>query len=184
MIQLFIRYAGRFGVNSKEAERFFKFLLVGTLGFIVDFGTLTFLVEVVGLEPVMANVFSFSAAVLSNFTWNRYWTYPESRSKRKRVQLIQFAVVSTLGLMINSLILFLLEGPFNALFTLPFFSFLPEDVGYLPAKMVATVVVLFWNFFVNRYWTYGNVDYMVSSAVTGETEEMSPNDAPQMTLHQ
>lgn len=184
MIQLVTRIAGRFGLNPKEAERFFKFLIVGTLGFVVDFGTLTFLVEVVGLEPVLANVFSFSAAVISNFTWNRYWTYPESRSKRKRVQLIQFAMVSILGLLINSLILFLLEGPFNALFALPFFSFLPEDIGYLPAKMVATVIVLFWNFFVNRFWTYSNVDYVVPPPVINETEEMPTAETPHMTLHQ
>jgi len=184
MIQLVTRIAGRFGLNPKEAERFFKFLVVGTVGFVVDFGTLTFLVEVVGLEPVVANVFSFSAAVLSNFTWNRYWTYPESRSKRKRIQLIQFAFVSILGLMINSLILYLLEGPFNALFALPFFAFLPEDVGYLPAKMVATVVVLFWNFFVNRYWTYSNVDYVVPPTVISEKEELPATDTPQLPLHQ
>jgi putative flippase GtrA len=30
--------------------------------------------------------------------------------------------------------------------------------GYIPAKMIATIVVLFWNFFVNRYWTYSDVD--------------------------
>jgi hypothetical protein len=30
--------------------------------------------------------------------------------------------------------------------------------------MVATVVVLFWNFFVNRFWTYGNV-------AVGDSEE-------------
>lgn len=85
VIALFARIVGRFGMREKEAERFFKFLVVGTIGFAVDFGLLTFLVEIVGLVPVLANTFSFSAAVVSNFTWNRYWTYPDSRSKRKRV---------------------------------------------------------------------------------------------------
>jgi putative flippase GtrA len=37
-------------------------------------------------------------------------------------------------------------------------TFLPIRLdGYVPAKIVATIVVLFWNFFINRYWTYGNV---------------------------
>jgi putative flippase GtrA len=30
--------------------------------------------------------------------------------------------------------------------------------GYIPAKVIATIVVLFWNFFVNRFWTYSDVD--------------------------
>lgn len=156
MMALFIGLASQFGVNEKEAERFFKFLVVGTIGFIVDFGILTFLVEVIGLVPVVANTFSFSAAVVSNFTLNRYWTYPDSRSKRRRVQIIQFALVSIIGLTINNLILVLLQGPFSTLLAV---VNAPEAIdGYIPAKMVATVVVLFWNFFVNRYWTYNDID--------------------------
>jgi putative flippase GtrA len=156
MMALFIEFASHFGIKEKEAERFFKFLIVGTVGFIVDFGTLTVLVEVFGLRPVVANTFSFSAAVLSNFTWNRYWTYPDSRSKRRRVQLTQFGVVSLLGLLINNTILVLTQGPFEGLLRT---IHAPEAIrGYIPAKIVATIVVLFWNFFINRYWTYGDVD--------------------------
>lgn len=153
---LFIDLASQFGIDEKEAERFFKFLVVGTIGFIVDFGILTFLVEVFDFIPVFANTISFSAAVLSNFTLNRYWTYPDSRSKRRRVQLIQFGLVSVIGLVINNSILLLLQHPFELLLDL---SHLPQAIdGYIPAKMVATVVVLFWNFFINRYWTYNDVD--------------------------
>ena len=170
MISLIASVAGRFGFNPKEAERFTKFLFVGSWGFIVDFGTLTFLVEVVELPRlvaentqfsatvglVLANTISFTLAVISNFTLNRYWTYPESRSKRKRVQLPQFTLVSVIGLAINNLILALTTPLFDQLLSL-----LPISIGlggYIPAKMLATIVVLFWNFFVNRYWTFSNVE--------------------------
>jgi len=156
MMALFVDLVSNFGISEREAERFFKFLVVGTIGFGVDFGLLTFLVEVVGLAPVVANTFSFSAAVVSNFTLNRYWTYPDSRSKRRRIQLFQFGMVSIFGLAINNLILFLLQHPFDALLRA---AHAPQGLGgYIPAKMVATIVVLFWNFFVNRYWTYNDVD--------------------------
>lgn len=169
MISLITSIAGRAGFNPKEAERFTKFLFVGTWGFIVDFGTLTFLIEVVelpllvventGLSEtvglILANTISFTLAVLSNFTLNRYWTYPESRSKRKRVQLPQFALVSVIGLLINNAIFALTTPLFNQLMLA--ISDPPLFGGYILAKMLATVVVLFWNFFVNRYWTYSNV---------------------------
>jgi putative flippase GtrA len=170
MIRIIVNVAGRYGISPKEAERFTKFLVVGTLGFVIDFGTLTFLVEVVNLPVlvatntpfgeiaglVLANTIAFSLAVLSNFSWNRYWTYPESRSKRKRVQLPQFAVVSILGLLINNAILALTTPLFSAL--IADISFIPDSIdGYVPAKILATIVVLFWNFFVNRFWTFGNV---------------------------
>jgi putative flippase GtrA len=161
---------GRFGVNPKEARRFAKFLVVGTLGFIVDFGMLTALVEIVDLPGlvaantqfsaktglIVANTISFTLAVVSNFTFNRYWTYPESRSRRKRVQLPQFTVVSVIGLALNNGILALTVGPFSSL--LEMLAFVPSAVGgYVPAKVLATGVVLFWNFFINRFWTFGNV---------------------------
>ncbi len=169
MINLIAKVAGRLGFNPKEAERFTKFLFVGTWGFIVDFGTLTFLIEVVELPRlvaegtpysntaglVLSNSISFTLAVISNFTLNRYWTYPESRSKRKRVQLPQFALVSIIGLVINNAIFALTTPLFNNLLLAVSD---PQWIdGYIPAKMLATVVVLFWNFFVNRYWTYSNV---------------------------
>ncbi|MGB1252164.1 MAG: GtrA family protein [Candidatus Promineifilaceae bacterium] len=149
--------AGRFGVNPVELTRFLKFVVVGSIGFIVDFGTLTVLVEAFGINELIANVFSFTAAVISNFLFNRYWTYPDSRSKDIWQQLIQFSLVNIVGLGINTLVLFLLIGPFNRLIELVGFMLL-DGRGYIPAKICGTVIVLFWNFFVNRYWTYNDVD--------------------------
>ncbi len=155
MISIFVKVVNRFGVNPKEAERFFKFLVVGTIGFVVDFGTLALLKEVVGLATIYANTISFTAAVISNFTFNRFWTYPDSRTKKVLSQVGQFAFVSLIGLGLNNAILLSLEGPFDLLL-------INNDIdairGYIPAKMIATIVVLFWNFFVNRYWTYSDVD--------------------------
>lgn len=170
MISLFSNFAGRYGINPKEAERFAKFLIVGTLGFIIDFGTLTFLIEIVNLPLlveentplsvfaglIFANTISFSLAVFSNFTFNRYWTYPESRTKKKRVQLPQFSLVSVIGLLLNNVIFALTLFVFGRLTSQVNVLIFTIDV-YIPAKMLATIVVLFWNFFVNRYWTYQNV---------------------------
>ncbi len=155
MIKFFANIAGFFGMNPKEAERFIKFAIVGTIGFVVDFGTLIILKEVFNFPTLVANTISFSAAVISNFTFNRYWTYPDSRSKNLWVQMSQFFAVNIVGLLINNSILFFMEGVFNGWLTLvPVLA----DRGYIFAKMVATIVVLFWNFFVNRYWTYSDVE--------------------------
>lgn len=155
MIALFVQVTSRFGINPKEAERFFKFLVVGSIGFVVDFGTLTLLIEVFNFPTLVANTCSFSAALVSNFTLNRFWTYPDSRQKKLTAQLGQFGLVNIVGLVINNTLLFLLESPFDSLTTS---LGLLGGRGYIPAKAVATIVVLFWNFFVNRYWTYNDVD--------------------------
>ncbi len=153
-----------FQTNRKEVIRFLKFSVVGTIGAVVDFGTLYLLHMVVGFPIVLANTCSFTAAVLSNFTWNRYWTYPDSRSKPIRTQLLQFFVVNIAGWGINTGILVLLRYPCVALVGTVTrslaLSLTPEmlyKLGYNLAKAIATGVVLFWNFFVNRFWTYSDV---------------------------
>jgi putative flippase GtrA len=152
--------------NRKEFGRFFKFMAVGTIGAVVDFGILNALMLTLRAQHVdlgnwclfgiltlhgnltLSNTISFTTAVLSNFTWNHFWTYPESRSKPLTGQLGQFFVVNIAGLAINL-------GVLNALD--PFSTRLLGPLGYNAAKAVATVVVMFWNFFVNRFWTYNDV---------------------------
>ena len=150
--------------KRKEIVRFLRFAVVGVIGAFVDFGMLYLLHPVMGLPIVPANTCSFTAAVLSNFVWNRYWTYPDSRSKPVRTQLLQFVVVNVIGWGINTGILVLLRGPFVSLVTVASTGVGllagPESlykIGYNLAKAAATGVVLFWNFFINRIWTYSDV---------------------------
>ena len=86
---------------------------------------------------------------------NRFWSYPDSRDKRIMAQLGQFAVVSIIGLAINNTLVVLLESPFEHFMAL---TPLGAERGYIPAKMIATGVVLFWNFCITRFWTYNDVE--------------------------
>lgn len=148
--------------NPRERTRFLRFATVGIIGAVVDFGTFNLLTTYAGLTAVVASVFSFIAAISSNFTWNRYWTYPDSRSKPLNRQLIQFSVVSIFGLLIRTPIIAILEPYFTRLFT--GFDFLP--IGFITAEFladnialaIAVIVVMFWNFFINRYWTYNDIN--------------------------
>jgi len=88
----------------KEGERFFKFLIVGAVGFVVDAGMLFVCTSLLIIPDLIAQAVSFAAAVTSNFTWNRYWTYPDSRTKPIRRQLTQFFLVNLAGLGVRSLV--------------------------------------------------------------------------------
>lgn len=148
--------------EQKERVRFFRFAVVGSFGALVDFTTFHLLRELLGVPPIWAQGVSFTAAVTSNFIWNRYWTYPDSRSKPILNQVLSFFVVNIIGLAIRTPVFTLLESPFRKLADLiPFLPvgiFTVDFLGYSAALAVAVVVVMFWNFFVNRYWTYSDVD--------------------------
>ena len=132
--------------NRKELKRFIKFAIVGAVGAIIDFGVLNLMHKYFGWPLLSANTLSVSVAILSNFTWNRLWTYPESRSRPIRQQLPQFALINIVGLGINNLIVVGLSPVFA--------NFIPDPWDYNLAKAIAIGVVLFWNFGVNRLWTY------------------------------
>lgn len=63
--------------NNRERTRFLKFTVVGFIGAVVDFGVMNFMVAVFSTTLVVAGTVSFITAVLSNFLWNRFWTYPD-----------------------------------------------------------------------------------------------------------
>lgn len=144
--------------HPKEFTRFIKFAIVGAIGAVIDFTLLNVSLYVIedvlgwNLLPaingnlLLANTISVSAAILSNFTWNRLWTFPESRSRKKRRQLPKFALVNFIGLIINNLIVVGLDALL--------INYIDEPWSYNIAKAVAIVIVLFWNFGVNRLWTY------------------------------
>lgn len=148
--------------SPRERTRFLRFATVGIIGAVVDFGTFNLLTSLVNMSAVLASVFSFIAAIINNFTWNRYWTYPDSRSKPISRQLVQFSVVSAVGLLIRTPIIAFLGPLFLSIFT--GFSFLP--IGFISAERladnlalaIAVIVVMFWNFFINRYWTYSDIE--------------------------
>lgn len=163
------------GARAKEIERFLKFATVGILGAIIDFGVLN-LLQATLLTPqephatfkvAAATGTAFVSAVSSNFIWNRYWTYPDSRSRPIQRQWVQFFLVSAAGLTFRLVWVRSLFGPLGRLgvdilkglgvvetMTLT----AQRRLGTNFAQFFAVWIVMVWNFFVNRYWTYNDVE--------------------------
>jgi len=146
--------------NPKERTRFVRFAIVGAIGSVVDFGVMNLLATLAHMRLVPAGTISFICAVFSNFLWNRLWTYPESRSRHFLHQLGMFSLVNAAGVGIRIPILHYVEPPL-----LNYFSGtlrVPANTAEVLAKNVtlalAIGIVMLWNFFVNRYWTYNDVD--------------------------
>jgi putative flippase GtrA len=173
--------ARRFGTRAKEVERFLKFAVVGVTGAVVDFGILivmqaTLLPPGTPDDPNKINValatgIAFLTAVISNFIWTRMWVYPDSRSRSLRRQLALFTFISVIGGVARTLWVTFASfriGPvlMPAAVSLvhifrPEYLSTPEGeakLGSIVAQMIGMAVVMLWNFFANRYWTYNDVE--------------------------
>jgi putative flippase GtrA len=141
--------------DAVERRRFFRFALVGISGSVVDFGVFNLLATVLHVSSTASQAVSFTLGVLNNFTWNRLWTYPETRQNSVYKQLGQFALVNVFGLGIRTLLFTLIETPITHLATKFIPHFLtPTIVGYNLSLATVILVVMLWNYFANRYWTF------------------------------
>lgn len=155
--------------NPVERTRFLKFAAVGVVGAIIDFSVFNALSTFVHLNPNLAQAISFCVAVGSNFIWNRYWIYPETRrAKSFRRQGTQFALVNLVGFLIRTpLFAFLeqlLKNDFQALDLT--YGFKPNFLEHNLSLAISVVAVMMWNFFINRYWTYNSVDKQTETAAS------------------
>jgi putative flippase GtrA len=166
-----LRYGGH---RHIEVERFIKFAFVGVIGTVIDLGISNILMRFVfhvtkenaGTPVLIASTIGFTIAVVNNFIWNRYWTYPDSRSHPISLQLGQFFLVNLGGLIIRVIIISVLSLPFTFLISqlpqamlnsLSISKDLQALLGGDMALLASVAVVMLWNFFVNRYWTYNDV---------------------------
>ena len=138
-------------ISEKKAKQLVKYGMVGVSGTIIELGLLNFFIFILGwdsdFQKVMANVIALSVAIVNSFTWNRLWTFPESRDGEASKQFVKFVVVSIVGLTINSIIFFLADKYI-------FSPWLPVFVAVQLAKFTAIGITLMWNFTINRFWTF------------------------------
>ncbi len=146
--------------STKERRRFIRFISVGAIGAVVDFGIMNLFTKMFGMPLILAGTISFVCAIISNFLFNRFWTYPDSRSRTIARQLVMFFMVNVAGLAIRLPILHFLEPLMLRATVLlaRFIPFSPQFMGKNLTLAVAVSVVMLWNFFINRYWTYNDVD--------------------------
>jgi putative flippase GtrA len=147
-------------LNNKERERFLKFAAVGALGSLIDFGVMNLLTRAFAMRLVFAGTISFACAVSNNFMGNRFWTYPESRSRHILQQLGMFFAVNAAGIAIRIPILQFVEPPMEGFFKNAgvLTAFTPETLAKNATLFLAIGIVMLWNYFVNRYWTYNDVE--------------------------
>ncbi|KAF0112508.1 MAG: hypothetical protein FD147_104 [Chloroflexi bacterium] len=144
--------------SAKERTRFIRFGIVGIIGSIVDFGVFNFLTIVFIVPAIVASVVSFLFAVINNFFLNRFWTFPDTKHTPVLKQMTQFSMVSFLGLAIRIPLFTWLEKMLIPLAERTIPNILtPTIVGHNLSLAFVIGVVMLWNYFANRFWTFKNI---------------------------
>lgn len=120
------------------ARQFACFAGVGAIGTGVHYVTLIALVQAGGARPLTASGAGFVLGAFTNYLLNYQLTFRSRKPHREAIA--KFFAIALIGLGLNSMI----------------FALAMESLGlhYLFAQVIATGLVLVWNFTANRHWTF------------------------------
>lgn len=126
-------------VSSKTENLFiqiFKFGIVGVVATIIDFLFLYIFKEFLHLNVVVSNTLSFCISVIYNYIASVKWVFDVNHDKDPKKNFILFMIFSVIGLLINDLIVWVCT--------------LKIQIYYLLSKVIATIIVMVFNFITRK----------------------------------
>jgi putative flippase GtrA len=118
------------------ALQFLRYVAVGGVAFVVDFGLMVLLREQAGLHHLVAATISFLCGLVVNYLLALAWVF-EHRTHEDRVrEFIWYGVIGVVGVGLNAAII----------------AFFADGLGlhYTLAKLIASAVILMFNFGTRR----------------------------------
>ncbi|NLT08373.1 MAG: GtrA family protein [Ruminococcus sp.] len=130
------------GDTENTYIQFFRYLFVGGLATVVDWGVSFLLFKYVFHEhyAVAANSISFVAGLIVNYVISTFWIFRNSKVESKLVEFLGFAAIGLVGLLMTMGITKLFE------------IWLADRTSLyqILAKIVSTAAAFFWNFFARK----------------------------------
>ncbi|WP_415927908.1 GtrA family protein [Slackia piriformis] len=121
---------------KKLLAQLMKFGVVGVIAFVIDYGLLALLTELFGINYLVSATISFTASVVFNYVASMRYVFTHKEGMSRRREFVIFVVLSVIGLLINN-------GCMWAGVEL-------LGVHYLLTKIVATAIVMIWNFVTRK----------------------------------
>ena len=113
----------------------FRFLVVGGGCFLLEYGLLFSLTEYGGLDPLVSAPIAFTISLVVNYILCVYVVFHVKH--QGTTQMVLFIVTSLMGLGLNQLVMW---------FCIDILA-----IWYMFAKIVASAIVMIWNYFTKRF---------------------------------
>lgn len=126
---------------NRLALSFLKYLLAGGMGFLIDFGILTFCYSLLEWHYLISASLGFIAGLIFVYVSSNMWVFDTRQMKNHRtIEFLIFLVIGLIGLLLTNVLMWaLVDG---------------LQLHALIAKLFTTGVVLLWNFGARKYILY------------------------------
>ncbi len=112
--------------------------IIGSFSSSIDFAIFTLLVQIVGFHYLVANSISILVGITTSFFLNRNYNFKVKDNVKGRFLIFLF--VGLCGLMLSNFSLYVFVSTF--------------DMNKLLSKLLSIVLVVFFQFLINKYVTF------------------------------
>ena len=140
------------GEKGNRLGEALRFAVTGGICFLIEFAALVGLRDGLGLDTLIATPAAFLISVIVNYAMCVRWVFPAAGEQRNAARL-GFLLTSVMGLLLNEGLMLLFRTVFGedgVLLTMGGFSL----VQYMVNKVLATLIVMIWNYFTKRWILY------------------------------
>lgn len=134
---------------NNRLKEILRFILTGGVCTLIEYAALYILKEWLHMGAVAATPIAFLISVVFNYLLCVRWVFPGAKEGSRKAQL-GFVITSGMGFFLNWFLMWALTALFGedvALFTL--FGFTLEM--WMVNKVIATALVMVWNYFTKRW---------------------------------
>ena len=119
----------------------FRYMFVGGIATVVDMGTLFILTDFVHIYHLVSAIIAFIAGLITNFLLSKLLVFKANEARVNAVmEFVSYGIIGVIGLGITELILLLFTDYWG--------------IHYMLSKIIATVVVLAWNYIARKLIIY------------------------------
>jgi putative flippase GtrA len=123
--------------TNKTWVQFLRYILVGGIVFIIDFGSLFILTEVFGIYYLISAALAFTLGLIANYFLSISWVFNIRILTKKHFEFGVFALIGIIGLFFNEVLIWVLTED--------------QGINYLISKIFTSILILFWNFYARKF---------------------------------
>lgn len=122
-------------LKSDRFAEIFRFGITGGISFLIDYGILYVLTEFFSINYLVSSGIAFTISVIANYFMCILWVFKGVKQNDTKA-IILFVGSSIIGLFINQILMW----------------FFVEKIQlyYMFAKIIATIIVMIWNYVAKR----------------------------------
>lgn len=117
-------------------KKIINFGVVGILATFIEYCLLIIFKELIHIDVIVASAIAYSCSLFFNYIFSMRYVFKDRKYMSIKREFMIFLMTSLIGLLLNQIVMILCIQLFN--------------IYYILAKVIATSIVLIWNFF-SRY---------------------------------